>query len=95
MRALIKRALVAVLCLVFIAPSALGRSRDWGKAHPKGDGSEPSILATAPSLRLVIIRVWSGIWVPTWWFQPKRAESTTRNAPIYKKVEMKKKGVRR
>jgi hypothetical protein len=95
MRALIKRALVVVLCLMFLAPSALGRSRDWGKAHPKGDGTQPTYLASLPSFRLAMTHVWGGIWIPTFWFQPKRVQSTSAPEPVQARVHATKRGVRR
>lgn len=95
MRKVIKGALAVGLCLAFLVPSAWGRTKYYRSAHPKGDSPHGAIKASAPSVRLIFTRVWTGVWMPTYWVYTKSAERVPTRVTTPKQSVAKKKGVNR
>jgi hypothetical protein len=65
MRQMIKCTLAVAMCLAVLVPPAWGRCKDYGEAHPTGDGIGDNAVASAPTETLVV--VWqsvAGIPVP-------------------------------
>ena len=65
MRQMVKRTLAVVLCLVFLAPTAWGRCKDYRKGHPWGDGTKPNFAVSVSSeVRLIQWRQFLGVPTP-------------------------------
>jgi len=94
MRQVIRRAFAVMLCVAFLVPTVWGRSKDYRKRHPNGDGSGQ--VESASARTKVLILTWqptAGFRIPILWLvkSPFPANSRPEIAPTF---GAKKKGGR-